>query len=396
METIRAAHNLAIEHSPTQWRLVNGAQHPDQPGTLIALIDARRDAIICAPAFAQARHLPRRGQLVPADVARVVVGWAPESQNWHLGLLLAAQPETGYKMRWCGLASWPKGPSAQYEAQAKQAGQSLADLIARPFHVVPPAREPVNNQSVTQTIQPTSRFGTGPAIPQPWAVPDPTIEPQKPPFEFEDWAMLPVPKGFCWQRRSRWLMSALIRVVGFSVTSVLFVVLGIGTQTRGLADVNPEWLPMVGIGVAGLLLALAAYNMWTFFVVSDVIVDVVRSEVRRQGRFVPVIRWRVPFSTVAYLVVSQSAPRPQGKSNPSEPVRITQDVWLHLFDGAQFREIAELGSVEGRSHTWNQTRPLQTKSGRRKLRLAQFDTPAHHAALLMARAIRTDLWLDVR
>ncbi len=106
-ETIRAAHNLTIELGLASWRLVNGTADPNRPGVQIALVEARADSIICSPAFTRARQLPNDGQLLPADVARVVVGWAPESQNWHLGLWMAARPDSGFKPRWCGLASWP-------------------------------------------------------------------------------------------------------------------------------------------------------------------------------------------------------------------------------------------------------------------------------------------------
>ncbi len=74
----------------------------------VALIDASATQILCEPAFAEHRDLAHTA-LSPNDVARVVVGWAPESRSWHLGLLLAAQPDSDYKPRWCGLASWPSG-----------------------------------------------------------------------------------------------------------------------------------------------------------------------------------------------------------------------------------------------------------------------------------------------
>jgi hypothetical protein len=34
--------------------------------------------------------------------------------------------------------------------------------------------------------------------------------------------------------------------------------------------------------------------------------------------------------------------------------------------------------------------------GRRRLILAHFDSPAHHAAQVMAQAMNADVWLDVR
>jgi hypothetical protein len=41
-------------------------------------------------------------------------------------------------------------------------------------------------------------------------------------------------------------------------------------------------------------------------------------------------------------------------------------------------------------------RRTHATKGRRRLKLAHYDTPAHHAALAMAAAIGVDAWLDIR
>ena len=193
MQTIRASHNLTIEFEPEAWRLLNGALSTES--VLPALLEARADGIRCSPAFTRARRLPDEGQLPPSAIARVVVGWAPESRNWHLGLLLAARPDTNYKMRWCGLASWPSGPADEHVQPAKLAGQSLARLINRPLHLVPPPiREPLRTTLDTQPIQ-----ATMPMMAVVADVVSRKVDLRQPPFEFEEWAMLAVPKGFVWQ-----------------------------------------------------------------------------------------------------------------------------------------------------------------------------------------------------
>jgi hypothetical protein len=389
METIRAAHNLTIELSPVSWRLVNGTQRPGQPGALIALFDVRDQRITCSPAFAKARHLPGDGGLLPQDIARVVVGWAPESQNWHLGLLLAARPENGYKMLWCGLASWPSEQNADYKAQAVQAGQALARAIDRPFHLVPAPRAPVSPLSDTQPLQATTRLDTIATL-------DRKIEPRTPPFEFETWTMLAVPKGYVWQRRGQWMLAAGLRVLAFGALAALFIVLGIGAQTRGLAQVNPVWLPLVGMGVGVIMGLLMLRSLGAFFSTSDVIVDATAREVRCQTRLLARVRWRVPFEQVAYLLISQTPAHSQGRKDRDGPMRTVQDVWLHLYDGHAFWPLADLEHVEGLCHDWDVTRQHQKKRGRRKLHLSHYDTPAHHAAQLLAKTLDTDLWLDIR
>jgi hypothetical protein len=388
-ETIHAAHNLTIQFDSTAWRLFNGSY---ASGDMIALLEVQPGEIRCAPSFAHARQLPNDGQLAPADVARVVVGWAPESQNWHLGLMLAAQPDTAFRSRWCGLASWPSGQAGNYGDQARQAGQVLARLIDRPFYLVPPPDSLRAGQGETQPIQATTRLQTVAAPP----LIEPRVAPRTPPFEFDMWRMIAVPQRYIWQRRRRWLASSALRVVALVVLAGLFLVLGIGSQTRGLARVNPDWLPWLGIVVAGTLAILALANMLFLLAFTDVIIDRKAREVRCQSRFLGRIRWRLPFDAAAYVLLSQTPARPQTRAHADHTVTITQEVWLHLYDGRRFWLVADLGEVAGESRAWEHVRSTSKTPGRRRLKLAHYDTPAHHAALIMAEALNVDVWLDVR
>ncbi len=384
IETIQAAHNLTIEHSPTHWRLVNGAPS----GEPLALLQVDEQGIHCAPAFAAARHLPNGG-LSRTDVARVVVGWAPEAAAWHLGLLLANAAGEDHRLRWCGLASWPQGSPDDHGAEAQAAGQSLARALDLPLHLIPPPGEPAPAAADTQAVQSTAPIA---------AVQMPVVElltPDAPPFEFDEIEFVATPNGYVWRRRMRWVLMAIVRGVGMLVLAALFLLMGIGTQTSGLAPVNPPWLPWLGMAVAGLLLVLALRSFWAVLTVSDVIVDRQASEVRRQARLFGGVHWRVPFASAAYVVVSQPPARPQGRRRGG-PMRTVQDVWLHLSDGARFWPVAEIERVVGYSHGWERTRTRQNTKGRRRLEASNYDTPAHHAARVMADAIGCDLWLDIR
>ncbi len=407
-ETFHAAHNLTIYHDGASWRLYNGAHIPT--GDVIALVEALPTVIMCLPAFAQARHLPG-DHLVPADIARVVVGWAPESRNWHLGVLLAAKPESGFKQQWCGLASWPSGPANESYDQARLAGLALARVIKRPFHLVP-APEPVPPSvgetqpiNITQQMQaihtlPPAGQSAQPPIAPPFSpsLIEPVLEvrPKSPPFEFEDWTMRETGWGFVWARRRRWLSSVTTRTIGYFVLALLFLLLGIGTQTRGLAAVDPFWLPWLGLAVAVMLVVLAFRALWMLLTVTDVLVDMTRREVRSQGRFFGQQHWRVGFDEIAYVLVSQTPIRPEGRTKPMQPVHTAQDVWLHIYDGGQFWPVVELGRVEGQCRAWEQVRQSHKIKGRRHLTLAFYDTLAHHAARVMADAMQVDVWLDIR
>ena len=203
---------------------------------------------LCASLAAARRQ---RGRLVPADIARVVVGWAPESRNWHLGLLLAARPDSGYRMRWCGLASWPSGHATEYMTQAKLAGQSLARIIERPFRLVPAPAEPPNPLLDTQPMVDTL------PLPTPAEQAESRIALQGPPFEFEDWTLVAVPKGLVWQRYDRWVWAAGFRILILLLRrSCLWA--GPGARTSGLAASPglPGGMECVCCGLARAL--------WTF------------------------------------------------------------------------------------------------------------------------------------
>ena len=423
-ETFRAAHNLTIQHDGAAWRLVNGAQ---ASGDLIALFEARLDRITCLPAFARARKLPGNGQLRAADIARVVVGWAPESRNWHLGVMLAAKPERDFKQQWCGLASWPSGPANESYDQARLAGLALARVIKRPFHLVP-APDPVppgigktqqipttqqiqveqamaaqaqgNTQGYVQPAPPPVAPPAPPPVAPPVARPlidrVPDVQTKSPPFKFEEWTMQQTRWGFVWVRRGRWLFGGVLRAAGFFVLAVLFVLLGIGTQTRGLANVEPFWLPWLGLAVAVLLAGMALRSLWVLVTVTDVLVDVTRREVCRQGRFFGRQQWRMGFDEIDHVLVSQTPIRPEGRDKKLQPMSTSQDVWLHVYNGAQFWPVVKLGRVEGQCLDWEQARQSYKTKGRRRLTLAFYDTPAHHAARVMADAMQVDVWLDIR
>jgi hypothetical protein len=94
-------------------------------------------------------------------------------------------------------------------------------------------------------------------------------------------------------------------------------------------------------------------------------------------------------------VVSQTPARAQDNPKPFHPARTIQDVWIHLFDGQRFWLVARLEEVEGQSHNWETVRAEQSRRGRRPLVLAEYDTPAHHAAQLMAQTLHSEVWLDI-
>lgn len=423
-QTIHAAYNLAIELEPGRWRLLNGAHNPDTPEALPALLEAQPGGIVCAPTFARARRLPPDGHLAPSDVARVVVGWAPESRNWHLGLMLLPGPGDADRLRWCGLAHWPSGPAGEYERQAAEAGRALAAVIGRPFHVVPPpqptpapAQKPLAPVVAGLGVESTTRHPAfvPPAIEDPARAPEPdspalaptlppTLPPaapapgvalQTPPFRFESWRMVATRRGYTFQRPTRWVLALMLRAGGYMVGALVFIMLSIGSLESGLAQVEPAWLPYVGMGVGAVLGLLALVTWGRVLTVADVVIDTQRREVRRRNRFNGIVRWRVPFDAVEYVLLTQTPARARGRKQADRPVTIWLTAWLHLYDGRRFWTVAELGQVEGKSHAWPLVEQQQKQRGRRALSLAHYDTPAHHAAQFAAGALAAEVWVDI-
>lgn len=378
LATIPAAYNLTIEIGPHTWRLINGAR---PSGDSAALVEATAEGLRYSLAFARARRLPPHGQLTAPDIARIVVGWAPETQSWHLGLLLAAPDSSQTRWRWCGLASW-RGTQAEHEANARRAAQALARLLDRPLHVVPPphrAQEPA-----APAVSPVR----APARAEPAL--------RALPLQFEEWSFVTRKDGLVWRRRSGWIVGMFVRAIGLTLIALVFLLLGLGTLTSGLAQVNPTWLPWLGLLVALALLGTALRALWRMVTATDVLLDTARQEVRARGRFSGKVRWRVPFERVAYVLLSQTPPRPQGRKGKDGPMRVTQEMWIHLADGERFWPVVALGQVEGTSAQWEEVRARLKQAGRRRVRFGELETLAHHAAMHMARALGTQLWWDIR
>jgi hypothetical protein len=404
METLRAAHNITIDLGSNTWRIYNGTGHSDHPPTRVALLEATAERIRYTASFAQVRRLTRP-QLAPADIARVVVGWAEETNTWHLGLLLAAQPDSDFRMRWCSLASWPSGTVHEYQTIATHAGQALAHIIDRPFHLITPeiAPPPPPVYGETQRMEATTPMdatAAPPAAPARVEAPvdpaQPDIALESPPFVFDEWALRRIPRGLLWARRRRWVWAGVLRVVGLFVLALFYLVMGIGSQISGLAAVNPTWLPWLGVVVAGLLALTALFHLGQLLLATSTVIDTTTYEVQGRRRFTGQVRWRLPFNQVAYVLVSQTPARPQGFRRGRDHTSIHQEIWLHLSDGTRFYEIAALEHVEGQSRAWDTVRSRQRIPGRRLLRLNEYDTPAHHAAYVMAEMLDTAVWLDIR
>jgi hypothetical protein len=199
-----------------------------------------------------------------------------------------------------------------------------------------------------------------------------------------------------WRRLSGWWWGNLLRLGLFGVLAVLFLVLGAGARTSGLAPVEPGWLPTIGLLVGILMVGGVLSVAWRLVTATTVVVDGFAKEVYNKGLVFPFINWRVPFSQIHYLLISQTPPQSRGRRKRTDPMRISQEVWLHIYDGQNFYPVGELDEVEGKSWVWDRVRQhAQQPKLRRPLRLAEYDTPAHHAALQIADRIGVPTYIDL-
>ncbi len=137
MSRISAAQNLTIEIEDNRWRLLTNGDGPER----VLVEAAPGEPLRYIPLFASKRHLPDIGVLPIERVQRVVLGWSGSDGAWHLGLMLDPDLAEMRGSRWCEMAHWIDPDRSLYGRQATEAGESLAESIAKPFNLIPPREE---------------------------------------------------------------------------------------------------------------------------------------------------------------------------------------------------------------------------------------------------------------
>lgn len=406
MQAIPAANDLSIEFDAESWRLVS-----HELATETRLVEATSEGLVAHPVFRAARALSG-ATIAPAQVVRVMLGWAPESAAWRLGILLNDGSNNlmdTTQMQWCELASWPGEPAEQDPQNLRYAGQALARLLNRPFQLVPPntvSRVPALDQSSEgidiqdipddyqeQTPERVQVTNGQSAVNMRHLVPE--VELANLPIQVSDWRLMPTATGVEWERLRQWWVYNSLRIGLVFALSVLFLVLSIGSLTRGIAAVEPTWLPNLGVAIGLILILSLLQSVWQIVNARRVAVDGFRREIYERGALVPFVNWRVPFERVSYVLITQTPPRPMGRRQHAEPMHTSQDVWLHVYDGEAFYLVMNFEDVNGRSWDWATVRTHHRTHVRRNLQLAQYDTPAHHAARQIADIIGVPVYLDL-
>jgi hypothetical protein len=302
MDRISAAGNLTIEARPEHWRLiVNGNS---QERVLLEAVPGQPLRYI--PTFAAKRRLPDTGTLSIDNIQRVVLGWSNDDESWHLGLLLSPELANVRGSRWCEIARWPDPDVNVFSDMAAQAGRSLARTITRPFNLIEPG-------------------------PQPKAPAAPVMPPLRElPLRFDGWTLAKQGEDLALVRAPQWSRSRVMRIVWYTVLTLVYIVLSLTTLTGTIALPKPEFLPYLGLAVAVLLVGMIIYLIYQLLTQPNrIVVEAgTRSLVGKRGNSE---RWRLDNVALESIYVTQVVNR-KGK----KPSVYHGELNVHLQDGSFF------------------------------------------------------------
>lgn len=396
MQTIRATPPLQIDADEFSWRLIN-IQYPQTP-----LVEATSDGLQYVSAMSRARRLPEGG-LPVNDVEMVIVGW--EAGVWQLGLLLAAEVAQVRGGRWCGLARWADESGTTEQYAARTAGQLLSGVLGKPYQFVAPELNHEDDQLAfaPAPIDPAQTMITEtpsePIIPTPRPI---LAQPTQRTFPLTsgEWSLNEMRLGLRWEHSKAWRRDMLIRTVFFSALTAIFVFLSVGGIVSPYAPVQPEWLPIVGIGVTILMGLNTLYNLGALWMTNSVEFDTRSRMIRVIRRPSGVVR-QIPFEKVEYILLSQAILRRDPFKNDPSTEKISAEVWLHIRrPKGDFLQIGHVSQADGQALRSLLPTPAGrgtlTGVGRYPLHVDQIDTPTHHAAAWIGRVMEVPVYVEDR
>ncbi len=357
MERISAAENITIEMDVARWRMLSNGSSPD---TSVLLEATSGQPVNYQADFALTRRLPPTGRLSIEDIQRIVLGWSNSDESWHLGILLDNDLAEERGSRWCEIAHWPDPETTVYNDIATRAGESLAQVVTRPFAVVPPkpAPEPV----------------TTPPPPLPAA-----------PLGFDNlWTLQTAASGAVQLVRSpAWARTTLRRIVWYIFWVVVYIVLIYFSLTSGIAPANPPFLPYLGMVAAVILVGLIVKNIYQLLTWPNRIVFTAEQVRGLRGKQA---RWTVPVNDIKGIYVSQVMGRPRRKKSAAHYGEL--NLWL---ENGKFHHIINAENLE----VYENEEAGEAESVT-ELTQHDFTTDLQAAGLYMAQALNRPAWYDRR
>jgi hypothetical protein len=208
------------------------------------------------------------------------------------------------------------------------------------------------------------------------------------PLQVGEWLVSALYNGLQWERTKRWRNDQLVRGAFFAILTPIFGLLSLGAWLSPYAKVQPEWLPLLGLALAAVMLlsALMAFGQ----ILSSPLTSIdSRLRVIQQKRRSSNKMLQSPFEGLEYVLISHTVVRKQ--NHDAERMIAALEVWLHVYSPRRgFIQICNSEHIEGYIQ-----RNLNM-AGRRPLDLTEIDTPAHHAAVHVAQTIGIPVYYEER
>lgn len=363
MERISAAENITIEMSDARWRLIaNGMADPQ----VVFEVESGRP-VNYINEFASTRRLPRTGSLPTEYIQRVVLGWSNNDEAWHLGLLLDSELAAARGSRWCEIAHWPDPSTTVFSDIATRAGETLAQVTTRPFHLVPPR---VEEQKPAE----------------------PPRLPQLPLVVDEQWRLEKVQSAQVQLvRTARETRATFRRTVWYAFWSVIYFALVYLTFTSGIAPANPVFLPYLGLFSGFVLVYLTLRNIYRLLTETNrIVVDAQARQIR--GQHGQRVRWMRSADEIQAVYVSQVLSRSRRKRVQTATYG---ELNLYLADGQfQFLLNSEhLTPLQADADTADDSAPLERVE---PLTPSALTTGLQAAALYIGQALKLPVQYDQR
>ncbi len=321
MRRIAAAENLLIDMDSAHWRLLTNP-NSDPNGERIIVEANAGEPLRYIPVFATTRRLPKSGTLSVDYIREVVLGWSNTDEAWHLGLLLGHDLAEARGSRWCEIAYWPDPDTTVFIDLAREAGETLAQTLSRPFELIPPRPRTVVD---------------APPVPLPDL-----------PINCGLW-MLERPESsetLQFVRSRSWTVSRLLRAAWYTLWVVVYIILSVSTLSTDLALPNagtmlpsPQILPYLGLVAAIVLIGMILYIFYELLTLPDRIV------VDPQRRVIAALkgtqtRWQVSGDELQSVYVTQVVNK-SGKKRAIYQAELN----LHL-GGGSFQRVIDQSQQE--------------------------------------------------
>lgn len=240
MPRIAVSANSLVDYSPDRWRLIQ----VDDPAAPKLIVEAKAGLPFRYNGyFAVSRDLPEAGEILPADLGQVVLGWSKGTSSWQLGVTLSPEISLARSSRWFELLRFTNPDAGAHEAAAIQLGTALAKTLDIPFASSASAAALESEPAPEPILLEPLPLGLGL-----WRLTE-TEEKRGADGELR---LL---------REKRWLRAKQRQIAWYALLIAVYLWVSIATLTSelglpiaGTLIPNPAWLPYLGLVVAVLLL----------------------------------------------------------------------------------------------------------------------------------------------